>query len=530
MGKRGDVMKMKKYHVWNMENRLRVEEDEAKHAESKKRKRANAADQRAKRRYEALLEGRQLSGSDGSASPTDEDEGYTWAAPKRSKQEKTAAWRAGQAARDRRRDDELAAKRDAAGEKHANSVVSQPAPSATPRRPSGTAGAARALAAHAPGLADVSKAAPCARPVQAHAIRGAADSSPAGAPEQTPCAIRGQASPAEAKPTRDPPASYQTPKGTPCARPVTVSPGEAPMRACAADRSTTGVPKETPCPIHVQSSPAEATHQRNPASSQTPKATRPPAVCPGEAPMPARAADHSPAGVPKAHVEAPPAEATSRGPSASNQTPKGGEAPPRSAPEPTPDDLLRVLGCGGAPAHRAEVRELLGWLAPAAAAAGGGRNEKAAAFAEARARRVRKEFGKELAGTPAAAAAASGGGGGGGQVERTRFRSGYRLVEKSVDSMDLSHAFGGRDVALHGKDAETLRPWWAQAPAPRAAEEGAKGGGKVERAEAPKEKKEKKKDKKDKKEKKPDKYAALRAERERRELDEAAKAMLVAQR
>ncbi|KAJ9472071.1 hypothetical protein DIPPA_10365 [Diplonema papillatum] len=83
--------------------------------------------------------------------------------------------------------------------------------------------------------------------------------------------------------------------------------------------------------------------------------------------MPARAADHSPAGVPKAHVEAPPAEATPRGPSASNQTPKGGEAPPRSAPEPTPDDLLRVLGCGGAPAHRAEVREFLGWLAPAGA-------------------------------------------------------------------------------------------------------------------------------------------------------------------
>eukprot|EP01063_Lacrimia_lanifica_P028387 TRINITY_DN4140_c0_g3_i6.p4 TRINITY_DN4140_c0_g3~~TRINITY_DN4140_c0_g3_i6.p4 ORF type:complete len:160 (+),score=40.03 TRINITY_DN4140_c0_g3_i6:572-1051(+) len=45
-------------------------------------------------------------------------------------------------------------------------------------------------------------------------------------------------------------------------------------------------------------------------------------------------------------------------------------------------------------------------------------------------------------------------------VERIRFARGGKVIERRVAKVDVTHAFGGRDVVEHGKHGQT--PWWAK--------------------------------------------------------------------
>eukprot|EP01065_Artemidia_motanka_P021016 TRINITY_DN25056_c0_g1_i2.p1 TRINITY_DN25056_c0_g1~~TRINITY_DN25056_c0_g1_i2.p1 ORF type:complete len:352 (+),score=97.63 TRINITY_DN25056_c0_g1_i2:56-1057(+) len=55
MGVRGDVLRHKSYHVWNAENRRRVEEDEARFREEKRQRKAKRREYAAEARYDALV-------------------------------------------------------------------------------------------------------------------------------------------------------------------------------------------------------------------------------------------------------------------------------------------------------------------------------------------------------------------------------------------------------------------------------------------------------------------------------------------
>eukprot|EP01060_Flectonema_neradi_P040126 TRINITY_DN9043_c1_g1_i1.p1 TRINITY_DN9043_c1_g1~~TRINITY_DN9043_c1_g1_i1.p1 ORF type:complete len:259 (+),score=56.24 TRINITY_DN9043_c1_g1_i1:433-1209(+) len=132
MGKRGDVLKNKSYHVWNMENRIRVEEDEKAYKERKAIRKEEREKRRAEKRYKRL-KGQSVSDTESSSEDTPSDEaGYTWV-NKKKKKTKTELQR-DHKRRQRERDEQLERRRDECFENYTN-LQSAP-PQGEPTKPS----------------------------------------------------------------------------------------------------------------------------------------------------------------------------------------------------------------------------------------------------------------------------------------------------------------------------------------------------------------------------------------------------------
>ena len=120
MGKRGDVLKNKSYHVWNMENRIRVEEDELAYRERKAKKREQRERRKSEVRYKRL-KGEQVSDISSSGEETPSDEmGYTWDKKKKSKEEKQRDYKRRQHEKRTKQEEELERKRDECYTKYNN--------------------------------------------------------------------------------------------------------------------------------------------------------------------------------------------------------------------------------------------------------------------------------------------------------------------------------------------------------------------------------------------------------------------------